>query len=110
MSRVSARTALLVTLALFWLNFLTTARWAHVPGALHGPKWPYVAALLVLTTVLALRWKGGGSIESGTGTAAAEGRWILIAGLAALIAGLVVWFPPSTWTGIPYLDNWATRF
>jgi hypothetical protein len=101
--------ALLASLTLLWLNFLTTARWASVPGALHGPKWPFVAALLALTTALALRWKGTPS-ESGVKAAAAEGRWILAAGLATLIAGLVVWLPPSTWTGIPYLDNWATRY
>ena len=110
MSWLSARTALLFTLALFWLNFLTTSRWAHVPGALHGPKWPFVVALLALTTALAVRWKGGAPAEPGTRAAAAEGRWILVAGLAALIAGLLVWMPPSTWTGIPYLDNWATRY
>jgi hypothetical protein len=106
---LTPRLALLASLALLWLNFLLTARWAHVPGALHGPKWPFVAALLALTTALALRWKDGASNESGAGTAA-EGRWVLVAGLAVLIAGLFVWFPPSTWTGIPYLDNWATRY
>jgi hypothetical protein len=106
---LTPRLALLGSLALLWLNFLLTARWAHVPGALHGPKWPFVAALLALTTALALRWKGGASNESGARTAA-EGRWVLVAGLAVLIAGLFVWFPPSTWTGIPYLDNWATRY
>jgi hypothetical protein len=107
---LTPRLALLASLALLWLNFLLTARWAHVPGALHGPKWPFVAALLALATALALRWKGGASTEPDTRTAAAEGRWILVAGVAALIAGLFVWFPPSTWTGIPYLDNWATRY
>ena len=104
------RAALLASLTLLGLNLLLTARWAHVPGALHGPKWPFVLALLALTTALAVRWKGGASTEPGTRTAAAEGRWILVAGLAALIAGLCVWLPPSTWTGIPYLDNWATRY
>lgn len=99
-----------MTLALLWLNFLLTARWAHVPGALHGPKWPFVAALLALTTALALWWPGGKSTDTGARTAAIDGRWILAAGVVALIAGLVVWLPPSSWTGIPYLDNWATRY
>jgi hypothetical protein len=109
MSRVSAKAALLATLALLWLNFLTTARWAHVPGALHGPKWPYVLALLLLTTVLAVRWKG--SAPAGDPTiAATEGRWVLAAGLVTLVAGILVWLPLSTWTSIPYLDNWTTRY
>jgi hypothetical protein len=107
---IGSRIALLASLALLWLNFLLTARWAHVPGALHGPKWPFVAALLILTTALALRWKGGASTETGARSAAAEGRGVLAAGSVALVAGLIVWFPPSTWTEIPYLDNWATRY
>lgn len=104
------RLALLASLALLWLNFLLTARWAAVPGALHGPKWPFVAALLALTTALAVWWPNGKSNDTGARTAGSDGRWILAAGVVALIAGLAVWFPPSSWTGIPYLDNWATRY
>lgn len=49
-----ARAALLLSLALAWLNFLLTSRWASIPGSVHGPKrWFYVAAL-VLASVLAL--------------------------------------------------------
>ncbi len=103
---LTARTALLATLALFWINFLTTARWAAVPGALHGPKRPLVAALLVITTILAVRWRPSTSDRR----AASDGRLILVAGLMCLAAGLVVWFPPSTWAEMPYLDNWATRY
>jgi hypothetical protein len=109
MRRLTPRLVLLATLVLFWLNFLTTARWASVPGALHGPKWPFVAALLALATGLALRWKPG-SAGGGTARTTTEGRWVLAAGLASLTAGILVWFPPSTWGAIPYLDNWATRY
>lgn len=106
MQTIGPRTVLLSSLALLWLNFLTTARWADVPGALRGPKWPLVAALLGVTTALALRWKPGVRTQP----AAAEGRWVLVAGLGALVAGILVWFPTSVWTAIPYLDNWATRY
>ena len=107
MTRFTARVALYLTLALLWLNFLTTARWANVPGALHGPKRPFVAALLVLTTIFAIRWKQGWSPRQ---DGASDGRWVLAAGFAMLAAGIVVWFPPFNWGGIPYLDNWATRY
>jgi hypothetical protein len=32
------------------------------------------------------------------------------AGLTLLAVAFFVWFPPSSWTQVPYLDNWATRY
>src|SRR5262245_62117254 len=107
----SARAALLLTLALLWLNFLTTARWANVPGALHGPKRPFVAALLVLTTILAARRpRESFSPKTETPVVIFETRWVLAAGFAMLAAGILVWFPLPAWNSVPYLDNWATRY
>jgi hypothetical protein len=103
---LTARTACLAALALFWINLLTTGRWAAVPGALNGPKRPFVIGLLVITTILALRWRGAGPDRDRV----LEGRLTLVAGFASLAVGLIVWFPPSTWTEMPYLDNWATRY
>ena len=79
-----------------------------MPGALHGPKWPYVLGVLVLTTLLALR--GTRRVASRDSPAKSEGRRVLLAGAASLAAGIFVWLPFSTWTQIPYLDNWATRY
>lgn len=107
---LTPRRVLLAALALLWLNFLTTGRWAQVPGALHGPKWPFVLGFLLLTTVLAVRWKGSASPGAAARLVRAEGRLVFAAGLVTLIAGILVWLPPSTWSSIPYLDNWATRY
>lgn len=32
------------------------------------------------------------------------------AGCLALAAAFLRWFPPSTWSGIPFLDDWPARF
>jgi hypothetical protein len=52
---IGARGALWGSLLMVWLNFLLTARWAHIPGSLHGPKRPWFLAALTITTTLAFR-------------------------------------------------------
>jgi hypothetical protein len=48
------RVALLATLAITWLNYLLTSRWAHVPGSIHGAKEPWFVAALIVATLAAL--------------------------------------------------------
>jgi hypothetical protein len=97
------RWALLSSLALIWVNFLSTGRWGHVPGALHGPKRPlFLGVLLVATLVAARRWRG-----------LPFGRvpWMTAAGgVLVLVGSFFVWFPLSTWRQIPFLDNWPARY
>jgi hypothetical protein len=103
--RIPPRAALLATLAVAWLNFLTTSRWAAIPGALNGPKRPWFAAALVVATILALSARGlGRRVSLGGATALFAGGWILL-GVAYLQT-----FPPSTWRLIPFLDDWPPRF
>src|SRR5258708_4223144 len=49
------RLALLATLGLIVLNLLTTGRWAAVPGAPRGWRWPYLVVAIVLTSVATIR-------------------------------------------------------
>ena len=99
------RAALVLSLGIMWLNYALTTRWAHVPGSVHGPKeWVFVP-LLALTSALALgRWPPA---RRPLGLAA---RVLGLAALATLAALFPVWFPPETWTQIPYLDNWPARY
>lgn len=99
------RLALLASLALLWLNYLLTARWAAVEGSLHGPKEPwFVAALLVATAFMfrrgqaPMRWPGS------------LGHFAAIAGITALGAAFLVWMPLSSWHQVPFLDNWPSRY
>jgi len=99
------RAALLASLGLMWLNYALTARWAHIPGSVHGPKEPLFVGLLGLTTVLALvPWPPA---RPPLGWMARLAGW---SGFAVLVALFFVWFPLRTWTEIPFLDNWPARF
>ena len=99
------RAVLVASLGLMWLNYALTARWAHIPGSVHGPKEPLFVALLGLTTVLALLpWP---SARGPLGWTSRLAGW---SGLAVLIGLFFVWFPWCTWTEIPFLDNWPARF
>jgi hypothetical protein len=105
----SARTlrlAVLASLALAWLNFLLTTRWAHVAGALHGWRRPWYAAVLLVATVLVIRSRSTAAESLSLRSA----RGVFIGGLALLTGAFIRWFPPSSWTQIPFLDNWAPRF
>jgi hypothetical protein len=102
---LTARAALLLSLAIMWANYGLTARWAHVPGSIHGSKeWLFVP-LLLLTTILAIVPWPATRVPLG-GIARVIG-W---AGLVLLASLFVVWFPPSTWTEMPFLDNWPARY
>ncbi len=98
--------ALALTLA--WVNFLTTARWAAQPGALHGWRKPWYALALVATTVLAVaaRRRIGGPARIPRPVS----LLLLVAGIGVLVASLLSRLPPSTWNEIPFKDDWTPLF
>lgn len=107
--------ALLASLALLWLNFLTTARWAAVEGALRGPKAPALAIMLAIATALAVAaWRSTRLRQPDTsGTSPfslGSARLIALAGAAALTGVFLTWFPIGTWRLVPFLDDWPIRF
>jgi hypothetical protein len=100
--------AVAVALALAWLNFLTTSRWAAEPGALHGWRKPWYAAALVaatVTVIAGLRRLGGPPVV---------GRQVPIVvfavGAAVLVASFFSKMPVSTWHQIPFKDDWPELF
>src|SRR5512145_2931102 len=98
-----------LSVTLLWSQFLLPSRYASVEGALHGGKrLLYVVVLLVATAALVLPRRRTDRLEPELdrllSTAAFAGGAVLIAGLC------LVWFPVSSWSGIPYLDNWTTRY
>jgi hypothetical protein len=103
--QVSVRPVLLTTLAVAWLNFLLTTKWAAFSGALNGPKRPWYAAALVIATAAALVGKRVGQPVRLPGLA------LLVAGGWAMLAAAFLFaFPPSTWNLIPFFDDWPPRF
>ena len=46
--------ALAIALAFAWVNFLSTGRWANLPGALQGWRLPWYAAALAAATAGAM--------------------------------------------------------
>jgi hypothetical protein len=108
LSRWIPLTALVVTLVLAWVNFLTTSRWADQPGSLHGWRelW-YGAALSVVTVVLAMTWRRiGQPARLGLPVAWA----FLLVGAAVIVAAFLGRLPASTWTQIPFKDDWTELF
>ncbi len=101
----AARAVLLLSLAVAWLNFLLTSRWANVPGTLHGWRRPYYTAALVAVTALALTFRLAARPVGRT-----LPRLTLAGSVALLVAAFVSWFPVTTWSRIPFLDNWPPRF
>ena len=96
-----------LSVTLLWSQFLLTARYAGVEGALHGAKRPlYVALLLAATAALLLPQRGTGRAETDRHLATAA----LVSGAMLMVVLCVIWFPISSWTAIPYLDNWTTRY
>src|SRR4029450_2410998 len=103
--RPPVRFILLATLAVAWLNFLLTTKWATFAGALNGPKRPWYALGLVIASGTALGGKRVGQPIRLPGlTLFVVGGWVLLA-TAFLFA-----FPPSTWNLIPFFDAWPPRF
>jgi hypothetical protein len=97
--------ALGLSLVLAWLNFLATARWSGLPGALNGWKKPWYAAALAAATLLAIAaWRRvGRPVRLGPLFTTA----VLAAGAGSLLTALFSRLPPDTWTLLPFKDNWA---
>jgi hypothetical protein len=105
LKRITPRVVMLASLGIMWLNYAFTARWADIPGSIHGPKQPVFLVLLGLTTILALApWPRA---RQPLGLWARAIGWCGFVTLAALF---FIWFPPRTWQEIPFLDNWPARY
>ena len=100
--------ALAVALMLAWLNFLTTARWAALPGALNGWRKPWYAAALLAATVLTIATRRHVGGPSRIGRVTATG--LLLAGIGVIVTSLVCRLPPSVWLQIPFKDDWTELF
>jgi hypothetical protein len=100
--------AIAVSLVLAWLNFLLTARWAAVPGALNGGrKWWYAAALLASTVLFAATFRQiGRPARVGRAPALA----LVVAGVVTLGTALFSRLPLSVWTQIPFKDDWTELY
>jgi hypothetical protein len=101
------RAALLLSLVIAWVNFVGTAKWAQLPGALNGWKRPWYGVALAAATLLAVVTpvRKAAPVRLGRiGQAAA------IMGLAVLVGALFGSFPPSSWNQIPWRDDWPVRF
>jgi hypothetical protein len=76
-----------------------------VPGALHGWRWPYYALALAALTALTL------ANRRAVGRSVAPPRMFaylfLVAGAGVFAAAMFSRLPPSTWTQIPFKDDWA---
>lgn len=103
-SALGARFALLLSLTLAWLNLLLTTRWAHVPGSVNGPKRPFYVLALVTVSLLAWRARPFRVVKP------AVARFVCAGAVAFLLFAFFRWFPPGTWTAIPFLDDWPPRF
>ena len=97
-----------LALALAWINFLTTSRWAAQAGALHGWRKPWYGLSLAAATLLVIvaRREIGRPARIGRATALA----FLAAGAALLLACLFHRLPLSVWTEIPFKDDWTELF
>lgn len=108
MPRWAPLAAVALALGLAWVNFLTTARWAAMPGALHGARKPYYLAALVAATALTIltRRQVGRPVRIGRAAA-----WTtLAAGAVVLVTSLLSRLPLSTWHQIPFKDDWTPLF
>ena len=56
-----------LSLVLAWLNFVLTSKWAAIPGALDGPRWPWYGAAPLAATVftVAARKRVGRLVDVG---------------------------------------------
>ena len=100
--------ALAIALAFAWVNFLSTARWANLPGALQGWRLPWYAAALAAATAGAVwhRRRIGQPVSLGT-------RWLtvfLAAGAALLLTAWGCRMSPAVWGQIPFKDDWTELF
>lgn len=102
---LTARLALAVALAVAWLNFLFTVKWALLPGALNGWKRPWYGAALVAATALTLAARRSDEPVRLGGL-----RWLVAGGWVLLGTAFLLSFPPSTWTLLPFNDDWVPRY
>jgi hypothetical protein len=100
--------AIAVSLAVAWINFLASARWAEFPGALHGWRLPWYAAALAATTVLtAMTWRHVGTpVRIGV----VPSLVLVAAGFAMLAGALFSRLPVSTWSQIPFKDDYTPLY
>jgi len=100
--------ATVAALLFAWVNFLTTARWAAQPGALHGWRKPWYALALIVTTalVIAARRHIGRPVRVGRPAALV----LFAGGVGVLVTSLLCRLPPSLWTQIPFKDDWTPLF
>jgi hypothetical protein len=99
---------LALSLVLAWLNFLLTAKWAAIPGALNGPRWPWYGAALLAATVLTVgaRRRVGSPARTGRVLPIVLAAW----GAVTLAVATFARLPPSTWSQIPLKDDWTELY
>jgi len=105
LNRLRPRHVLIASLAVMWANYALTSRWAAIPGSIHGPKQLLFVAALVIASAAVLWYRQATDEDTRLVPTA-----VLVSGVLFMAAAFLVWFPPSTWTQRPLLDNWATRF
>lgn len=97
------RVALLVALAVAWVNVLMAGRWASELGALHGWRLPWYVAALTAASILAVRWQVRRA-EAPVG--AVLPTWTAVGGALVLGTAFFTAFPLRTWTEVPFYDDW----
>lgn len=102
--------ALLCSLAVLWLNVLTTARWAGIEGALNGARRPFFLGALIAATLAVVAHVAGRRTIAPVPFPAGAARLLAAGGIAVLGAAFLTWFPPGTWGRIPFLDDWPIRY
>ena len=103
-----AKVAIAISLFVAWANFLTTARWAHIPGALHGWRKPWYALALFVATALALAARRHIGSSTRVGRGAAIG--FAVVGLGVLVVSIFSRLPLATWNEIPFKDDWTPLY
>lgn len=103
-----AKAAVAISLLFAALNFLTTARWADQPGALHGWRKPWYALALVAVTAVAIagRKQIGSPVRVGRGPALV----LAVTGIGVLLFSLLSRLPLSAWDEIPFKDDWTPLY
>ena len=99
--------ALVLGLLLAWPNFLLAGRWADIEGSLRGGKAPWYAAVLIVTTALAIlhRRRVGQPLSLGLMPAV-----LTAIGVVVLVTGFLFRLPPATWSQMPFWDDWTPLF
>lgn len=101
------RVALIASLAVMWLNFGLTTRWAHVDGSINGAKRPFFFIALLAATAFAVATRRGRPAREMSRPAA---RALAAVAILFLSYCFLCWFPPGTWRQVPFLDDWPIRY